>query len=158
MTALGPQSLPHLQKGTQATERPGALGARGTMAAMEAPLGKTAPCPVYLHLRIRVTENRRDEFLSFLKEAVPFYEAPGGIRFRLLTNSTDPERFIEEIEYADEHAYQSDDERVRFDPAMKQMLERWRSLLAEAPVIEVYRIAPTHARDQGRASAQSALN
>ena len=53
----------------------------------------------------------------------------------------EPESFIEQIEYADESTYQQDDERTRSDSTMGHYLARWRSLLAEAPVVEVYREA-----------------
>jgi hypothetical protein len=59
-----------------------------------------------------------------------------------LSQETEPERFIEQIEYVDERAYQSDDERTRSDPTMAQLLARWRSLLAEPPTVEVYRESP----------------
>ena len=97
---------------------------------------------VWVHLRVRVATQRQDEFRSFLREAIPFYETPGGIRVRLLAHDTDPELFIEQIEYADERAYERDDERTRSDPTMVQLLSRWRSLLAEAPTVEVYRARP----------------
>ena len=42
---------------------------------------------VEIHLRIRC--ERRDELLAFLAEAVPFYEAPGGIRVRLIELDND---------------------------------------------------------------------
>jgi len=92
-----------------------------------------------VHLRIRVTKDRQAEFREFLAEATPFYEAPGGIRIRLLADEVDPERFIEVVEYVDEGTYRQDDERVRSDPVMGQFLARWRLLLAEPPVVEIYR-------------------
>ncbi len=59
-----------------------------------------------------------------------------------MSNNTEPDRFIEQIEYIDERTYQQDDERTRSDPTMAQFLAQWRSLLAEPPVVEVYREAP----------------
>ncbi len=94
---------------------------------------------VQVHLRIRVPTNKQPEFLAFLREAIPYYEAPGGVRVTLLTEAQDPERFIELVEYASEAAYANDDERVRSDPTMARYLERWRTLLAEPPAVEVYR-------------------
>ena len=46
---------------------------------------------VFIHLRIRVAEDRQAEFRSFLGEATPFYESPGGIRVRLLSDEVDPD-------------------------------------------------------------------
>jgi quinol monooxygenase YgiN len=91
-----------------------------------------------LHLRIRVQPGRRDEFLAFLREAIPFYESPGGIQIRLLQDLHDDHRFIELVLYDDQAAYQRDQVRVETDPAMRQYLARWRALLTEPPVVEVY--------------------
>lgn len=94
---------------------------------------------VYVHLRIHVAVERQEEFRSFLQEAIPFYEAPGGIRVSLLAKDTDPERFIEQVEYVSERAYLDDDERTRSDPTMVRYLERWHTLLGGPPIVEVYR-------------------
>lgn len=99
-----------------------------------------APGRIDLHLRIRVAPGRRDEFLAFLREAIPFYERPGGIEVRLLEDMNDDHRFIELVLYDDEDVYLEDQERVEHDPENRRYLERWRSLLAEPPVVEVYRL------------------
>jgi quinol monooxygenase YgiN len=112
------------------------------MAVMDSSVGDSWRATVCLQLRIRVATERQAEFCSFIREAIPFYEAPGGIRVRLLSKDTEPEHFIEQVEYVDERSYQEDDERTRSDPTMAQFLARWRSLLAEPPVVEVYREAP----------------
>ena len=96
---------------------------------------------VLVHLRIRVALDRQAELRAFFREAIPFYGAPGGIRVSLLSKDADPECFIEQIEYADERTCQEDDERTRSDSTMGQYLARWRSMLAEAPIVEVYREA-----------------
>ncbi len=93
---------------------------------------------VFVHLRIRVAEDCQAQFRSFLDEAIPFYESPGGIRVRLLSDDDDPERFIELVESIDESAYRHDDDRVHSDPTMADFLARWQSLLVEPPVVEVY--------------------
>jgi len=79
----------------------------------------------------------------FLREAIPFYESPGGIRVRLLGDTSAPDRFIEIIDYASEHAYMEDEERVKSNPTMAQYLARWRALLAEPPTVEIYRDVDT---------------
>lgn len=94
---------------------------------------------ISVHLRIRVVPGRQRDLLRFLAEAIPFYESPGGIRVRLLSDSNDPERFIELVEYIDEQTHREDDKRVQSDPTMARYLARWRQLLAEPPVVEVYR-------------------
>jgi quinol monooxygenase YgiN len=97
------------------------------------------PTRIDLHLRLHVLPGRRAEFLAFLREAIPFYESPGGITVRLLQDLRDDHRFIELVLYDDEAAYARDQERVADDPAMKAYLARWRDLLGEPPVVEVYR-------------------
>ena len=98
------------------------------------------PTRVDLHLRLRVAPGRREEFLAFLREAIPYYESPGGIEIRLLQDKSDDHRFIELVLYRDEHAYERDQQRVASDPEMKRLLERWRSFLVDPPQIEVYRL------------------
>lgn len=93
-----------------------------------------------LHLRVRVRAGKRGEFLAFLREATPYYEAPGGIAVRLLEDFEDDHRFIELVLYDDEAAYARDQERVAHDPRMKELLARWRALLEAPPVVEVYRL------------------
>jgi len=94
---------------------------------------------IELHLKCRVDPARRADFMAFLREAVPFYESPGGISVRVLQEVHDEHRFIEVVEYRDEAVYQQDQVRVASDPIMKSYLERWRQLLMESPVVEEYR-------------------
>lgn len=98
------------------------------------------PTRVDLHLRVRVKPGMRGAFLAFLREATPFYEAPGGIEVRLLQDMQDDHRFIELVLYEDEAAYARDQERVKSDPEMHVWLARWRALLVEPPAVEVYRL------------------
>jgi quinol monooxygenase YgiN len=101
-------------------------------------VGEPWRAAVMVHLRVRVAPDRQDEFRAFLDEAIPFYEAPGGIRISLLNDTSDPERFIELVEYVDAGAYRQDEERVRSDPTMAEYLSRWRSLLSGPPDVETY--------------------
>lgn len=98
------------------------------------------PTRIDLHLRIRVKPGLRDAFLVFLREARPFYESTGGIEVRLLQDLHDDHRFIELVLYDDEAAFERDQLRVAHDATMKAILTRWRDLLAEPPVVEVYRL------------------
>lgn len=103
--------------------------------------GAAGPTRIDLHLRIRVQRGRREEFLAFLREATPYYEAPSGIEVRLLEDMADDHRFIELVLYKDEDTYRRDQERVESDPRMRALLERWRGMLEGPPVVEVYRLA-----------------
>lgn len=103
-------------------------------------MAQATPTRIDLHLRIKVKAGRREELFAFLREATPFYESPGGIAIRLLEDASDDHRFIELVLYDDEVAYRRDQDRVEHDPTMKRYLARWRELLAEKPVVEVYRL------------------
>lgn len=91
-----------------------------------------------LHLRFRVRPGMREAYLAFLADATPFYESPSGIQVRLLQDLHDDHRFIELILYNDHPTYERDQDRVKNDPQMKALLHRWRDLLVEPPVVEVY--------------------
>lgn len=93
---------------------------------------------IELHLRGRAASGLRADLDAFLAEAIPFYESPGGIRVRVLWDVADPNRFIEVIEYVDQAAHDRDQLRVENDPRMRDLLERWRSLLDGPPVVETY--------------------
>ncbi|MBK8914704.1 MAG: antibiotic biosynthesis monooxygenase [Phycisphaerales bacterium] len=97
---------------------------------------------VILDLRIRIAAGQRPALLEFLRDAIPFYEAPGGIRVTLFEDSEDPTRLIERVEYTTRADYERDQQRVATDPEMRGWLERWRTLLAEPPVVETYRALP----------------
>lgn len=95
---------------------------------------------IELHLRGRAAPGRRADLIAFLREAIPFYEQPGGIRVRILWDVADPDRFIEVVEYADQDTHDRDQTRVEADPTMRDYLRRWRELLAEPPQVETYRL------------------
>lgn len=103
---------------------------------------RTPPARVDLHLRVRVRQGERDAFLSFLREAIPYYESPGGIEIRLLEDHSDDHRFIELVLYETESDYLKDQARVENDPKMRSLLARWRELLAEPPIVETYHPLP----------------
>ena len=94
--------------------------------------------PVVLRLAIRARPGARRELLDFLREATPFYEAPGGIRMRLLQRVDDPDSFIEEVEYRSTAEYEADNIRVESDDEMKRYLERWRALLEDKAEVTIY--------------------
>jgi hypothetical protein len=96
--------------------------------------------PIALHLRIRVLSERRNDFLAFLSEAIPFYEAPGGIRIVVLQSRDDPDDFIEVVEYQEHEIYERDQMRVDSDPDMKERLVRWRGFLVGPVTVETYRV------------------
>jgi quinol monooxygenase YgiN len=104
---------------------------------------------VILHLRIRTLPGRRDDLLTFLRAAIPFYERPGGIRVSLFEDASDADRFVEVVEYADAAAFDADQLRVESDPEMQGWLGRWRELLQGPPEVEAYRDVSPLVRSQG---------
>ena len=95
---------------------------------------------IQVHLRGRAAPGRRPDLVAFLTEAIPFYEAPGGISVRLLWDVTDEDRFVEVIQYADRATHDRDQERVERDPEMLAYLDRWRSLLDDSVEVTTYRV------------------
>jgi quinol monooxygenase YgiN len=93
-----------------------------------------------LHLTGRAAPGRRADLTAFLIEAIPFYEAPGGIRVRMLLDVTDEDRFVEVVEYIDQAAHDRDQQRVEQDPRMQAYLRRWRSLLDDPAEVRTYRV------------------
>jgi quinol monooxygenase YgiN len=95
---------------------------------------------IELHLRGRAAPGRRSDLVEFLREAIPFYEGPGGIRVRLLWDLADPDRFVEVVEYADRDAHDRDQARVDHDADMQGYLRRCRAFLAEPPQVHTYAV------------------
>jgi len=82
-----------------------------------------------LYLEGRVPAGGQDALVLFLLQAREYYEAPGRMRVRLQWDVEDPCRFREIMEYADQAAYDADQERVAHDPEMVGWLRRWHELL-----------------------------
>jgi hypothetical protein len=91
-----------------------------------------------LHLRLRAPGVDPSQLLSLMKAAIPFYEAMGGHRIRVLRNVDDPSRFLQEIEYDTPAALELNRQRIASDPTMQAYLQTWRMLLAGAVEIDVY--------------------
>lgn len=83
---------------------------------------------------------RRADYLAFLREARVLASARGGIDVRLLEDPVDDHRFTELLLYDDASAYDRERQRDATDPAARLDAERWRALLAEPPVVEVWRL------------------
>src|SRR5688572_8820480 len=89
-----------------------------------------------LCLWVRVPAERRTAFLEFLREAIPVYERPGGIRVRLIEKADDPEAFGEIIEYDSRELFERDQQRVENDPEMRRLIARWREIISGPPVVD----------------------
>ncbi len=78
------------------------------------------------------------QLLPFIKAAIPFYEAFGRARIRLLHNVDDPTQFVQVLEYEAEEAFEMNRQRIAGDPTMRAFLQTWRTLLSQAVEIDVY--------------------
>jgi hypothetical protein len=97
------------------------------------------PGPI-ITLVYRVDARRRADLLAFLRDHIPFYERPGGIRMGLYESIDDPGLILELVAYASEEAYARDQQRVAGDPEMGRVLAAWRALV-DGP-IEVRQLRP----------------
>lgn len=93
---------------------------------------------IELHLRVRVKPENRAAFEEFLREAIPVYERPGGIRVRVVQALHDHTELIEIVEYADRRTYEEDQQRVENDAEQTALLARWRQLLDGPPKVEFW--------------------
>ncbi len=87
------------------------------------------PTGPIVSLVYRVVPAQRAELISFLQEALPFYEQPGGIRIGLYEAADEPGFFQELVAYDTEASYEADQQRVEEDPEMKKVLEKWHSFI-----------------------------
>ncbi|MFN3430262.1 MAG: putative quinol monooxygenase [Candidatus Sericytochromatia bacterium] len=97
---------------------------------------------VVLHLHIRVRDDHRQALMAYVREAFPVFEAQGGCKGVLYQDAGDPERYDEVFYYASEESYQAGERAIQEDPEQVRLLERWRALLAEPPVVKVFRRLP----------------
>lgn len=91
-----------------------------------------------LHLRFATQTGDHHALGPFLKRALPIYEAPPGIRVRLLRSIEEPACYIEVIEYETLEAFQRDEQRLTDDTTMKSLIEEWRGLIGGDLVVETY--------------------
>jgi hypothetical protein len=91
-----------------------------------------------LHFKIRTPTTETKQLLPFIKAAIPFYEAFGRTRIRLLHNVDDPTQFVQVVEYETEQAFEMNRQRIAGDPTLRAFLQTWRTLLSQAIEIDVY--------------------
>lgn len=75
---------------------------------------------------------------DFLDRAIPIYEQPGGIQVSLVQDINDSTRFIEIVKYETLEDFEQDQIRIEEAPAQKHLIEEWRELLIEPPVVEIW--------------------
>ena len=91
-----------------------------------------------LQLRMRAPTPDIAQMLAFAKAAIPFYEAFGNTKVRLLRNVDDQAQFIQEIEYQTEASLELNRQKVAGDPTLQGYLRTWRSMFPGAVELDVY--------------------
>ena len=91
-----------------------------------------------LHFRIRTPGMDAAQLLSLIKPAVPFFQAWGGGKVRLLRNVDDPNQFLQVIEYETPQALELNRQRIASDPMLRTYLQTWRTVLQGAVDVDVY--------------------
>jgi hypothetical protein len=97
------------------------------------------PGPI-VSLVYRVAPERRGDLLAFLRNAIPFYERPRGIRVGLYESADEPGLFLELVAYVDAAAYEADQHRVEHDHEVIAVLTEFRAVVG-GPT-EVRRMKP----------------
>jgi len=91
-----------------------------------------------LQLKMRAPTPDTTQLLSFVKAAIPFYQAFGNTRVRLLRNVDDPAQLIQEIEYDIEPTIELNRQKVASDPTIQAYLRTWRSMFPGAIEVDVF--------------------
>ncbi len=91
-----------------------------------------------MHVRVKTPGMDAGQLMSLAKAAIPFYEAFGGARIRLLRNVDDPSQFMQVVEYETDAGLELNRQKIASDPMMRTYLESWRMVLKAAPEVDVY--------------------
>src|ERR1700680_5327773 len=71
-----------------------------------------------LHFKIRTPTTETKQLLPFIKAAIPFYEAFGRTRIRLMHNVDASTQFVQVVEYETEQAFEMNRQRGSGDPPL----------------------------------------
>jgi hypothetical protein len=94
---------------------------------------------VVLHLRLRLKPGCLEEFLVYVAEAFPVFEAGCDCRGVVYRDDADPEAIDEVFYYRTERDFREGERLTDHDPRQVALLQRWRALLACPPQIQVQR-------------------
>ncbi|MBI5199969.1 MAG: hypothetical protein HY925_00150 [Elusimicrobia bacterium] len=106
---------------------------------MNPPPEAIADADVVLHLRVQVTPQVRDAFLSFCRRAFPVYESVGGCRMALYEDSRAPGRFDEVGYYRTESDYARAEAALKDRPEQAELIREWKTLLSGPPDVSIER-------------------
>jgi hypothetical protein len=91
-----------------------------------------------LHLRTRTPNTDASQLLGLMRAALPFYQAFGGAKVRLLRNVDDPSQIVQVVEYETPEAFELNRSRIAGDPMLRTYMQTWRTMLSAAIEIDVY--------------------
>jgi hypothetical protein len=90
-----------------------------------------------LHFRFTMPDVA-PEMLTMMKSTAPFFQMFGNAKVRLLRNSDDPKRFIQEIDYETPEALETNRQKIASDPSVQAYLMTWRTMFPGSVEIDVY--------------------
>ena len=91
-----------------------------------------------LQFRFTLPAGDSGHLVTMIKAAAPFYQMFGSAKVRLLQNVDDPAKFVQEIEYEANEAWELNRQRIAGDIRMQTYLQAWRAMLPGAVEIDVY--------------------
>jgi hypothetical protein len=92
-----------------------------------------------LHLKFTAPSADPKQLLALVQAGRPFYEFFGGKNVRLLQNVDDPARFVQIVEYETDAGIEMNRQQIASDARMQASLQMWRSVVAGAVELEVFR-------------------
>jgi hypothetical protein len=91
-----------------------------------------------LHFKFRSPTADTSQLLALLQSAMPFYQASGVTRARLLRNVDDPNEFIQVLEYEVAEMIEMNRQAIAGDAMMQSYLRAWRSLVPGGIEVDVF--------------------
>jgi hypothetical protein len=100
---------------------------------------KIQDASVVLHLRLRLKPGNFDQFLEYVAEAFPVFEAGCDCRGVVYRDDADPDALDEVFYYRTERDFREGERLIDHDPRQVALLQRWRALLDGPPQVQVQR-------------------
>ncbi|MBI5536081.1 MAG: hypothetical protein HY898_25395 [Deltaproteobacteria bacterium] len=94
---------------------------------------------VVLHLRIRLKPGCMQDFLAYVSDAFPVFEAGCDCKGAVYADARDPEALDEVFYYRTEQDFREGERLTEHDTRQVELLKRWRTLLAGPPQVDVQR-------------------
>jgi hypothetical protein len=91
-----------------------------------------------LHIKFRSPTADSSQLVSLFQSAMPFYQATGVTRARLLRNVDDPSAFIQVLEYQVSEMIEINRQAIASDPMMQGYLRAWRAIVPGGVEVDVY--------------------